>query len=172
MGRELDPVLVQEADDLPRAALRVVLEDEVAGTLDDDELGVRDLALKAVGPADRRERVLLAPQDERRDIEPRQPPLVRGELHEVAGAVERELSAPLLLGLVRLPVLLDRVVVEPSAGLAEHRREAVALDRVDDGLARALGAKSVAETVPLAVGEEAGAAQGERSHGLGVVACP
>src|SRR3954453_9270770 len=136
----LDRVFVQEADHLTRAALGVVLEDEVARALHQHELGIRDLPLKAVGAADRREGVVLAPNDQRRDAELGEPALVGRELDEVARAVEREMPAPLLLGGVGLPVLLDGVVVEPAAGLSQHRREALALDRVDDRLTGTLGA--------------------------------
>src|SRR3954447_23808980 len=82
------------------------------------------------------------------------------------------MRAPLLLGGVRLPVLLDGIVVEPTTGLSQHRRKALALDRVDNRLPRALRAKRLAETMPLAVGEEPGAAQREGADRPRVVARP
>jgi hypothetical protein len=54
----------------------------------------------------------------------------------------------------------------------EHLAEALARRAVDDLLALALGAHRLGQAVPLAVGEEAGRADDERAHVLGVLAGP
>src|SRR2546430_6653614 len=54
----------QELGNLAGAALRLVRVGEMAGVFQDHELRVRDLALKAVGAGDRREEVVLAPEDQ------------------------------------------------------------------------------------------------------------
>src|SRR5689334_20473664 len=84
----------QEAAELGGHAPGVVLRDEVPGVVEDHELGVRDLLGEAVRRRDRRVVVLGAPQDQRRDAELRQLALVRRELLEVPGPVEREPRAP------------------------------------------------------------------------------
>src|SRR4051794_29990935 len=85
----------EKARNLRADALRLVLHHEVPGAVEDDELGVGDLLVEAVGAADRRVVVAVAPQDQRRDVQRREPALVRRELLEVAGAIQGERRAAL-----------------------------------------------------------------------------
>src|SRR6266540_6375681 len=167
-----DARFVQEGHDLAGAALRLVLEGEVAGVLDQDELRARDLLVEPVSAPDRGEVVVRAPEDQRRDSQRREAALVWDELLEVPRAVELELAAASLLGGVRLPVLVDGRVVEAFAHGPQPRREGVAVEPLERRLADALGAKRLRQPVPPAVGKEPGVADDEPAHGLRVIAGP
>src|SRR4030088_1021965 len=85
----------KEADHLAHAALRLVLEEEVARVLERRELGARDLACETRRVVGRKVVVLLAPEDRYRHLQSRHgrtlsPPIRTG------GAPPLALSPPLL----------------------------------------------------------------------------
>src|SRR4051794_10144071 len=74
--------------------------------------------------------VLLAPQNQRGHSECREPSLVGLELTQVEGAIELEHApAPIRSG-ERLPVLVQRPLVERGRGRTEQRCEPLARDAV------------------------------------------
>src|SRR5438270_558772 len=75
---------------------------------------------------DRGERVVLAPQDQRRDAKHREPAAIRLELRELARAVEVEDGEPALLGLEAAVVLVEVLAAHPGPGLADRRIEDLA----------------------------------------------
>ena len=165
------PLRVKKRNDLVNRPFGLVVEDEVPGAVDRDERRRRDLALEAVGAAERRELIVGAPEEQRRDAELAELALLGLELLEVHRAIELERRALPAALVERGPVGVDVLLAEVVAVGAEQRREAVAVERGDDLLAL-LGADRLGHPVPLAVGEEAGVADHERRDPVGVLAGP
>ncbi len=120
---------------------------------------------------DRRHRVVRPPDEQRRDAECREAPLVGSELVEVARAVEHEMRGAALVTVERLPAGVDRLVVHPRDP-GERGREPVARDAGRELLALPGRAQHLREPVPLAEREEAGSADDEPAHQVRVVAGP
>ena len=66
-----DTRLLKEVDYLPSAALRLILEKEMANVLEQHELGAENLPREAGRVVDRQVLILLAPQDQRGHFESR-----------------------------------------------------------------------------------------------------
>src|SRR3954451_21446015 len=110
----------EKARNLRADALGLLLHHEVPSALEDDQLGVGDLLVEAMRATDRRVLVAVAPQDQRGDVQRGEPPLVRRELLEVAGAVHGQAGAALLDRGEALVVLVDRRGVGVRRGLAHQ----------------------------------------------------
>ena len=98
--------------------------------------------------------------------------LVGLELVEVEGAVELEHAAAVLRRGERLPVLVQRVLVERIGGLLEQRPERLAREAVHERLALDRGLHRLGDLDPLMVGEESRIRDHQAADGIGVIACP
>src|SRR3954464_177904 len=101
-----DTCLLKEGDHFPAAALRLILEEEMANTLEQHKLRAGNLLRETRRVVEWEVLVLLGPQDQRGDLESGEPALVRLELVEVEGAIELEHAAAVSHGGERLPVLV------------------------------------------------------------------
>ena len=72
----------------------------------------------------------------------------------------------------RLPVLVDRALVDPAGGGLEQRGEPVAREAVHERLALALGPHRLRELVPLVVRKESRVGDHHAGDGVRVIACP
>ena len=134
-----DAGLAEEVGHLLGAALRLVFEEEMANAFEQHELGAGNLACEAGRVLDREVLVTLAPEDERRHAECREPSLVGLELVEIEGAIELEHAATAVGGGECLPVLVERALVELGGGLLQQRAESFPGETVHERLTLASG---------------------------------
>ena len=98
--------------------------------------------------------------------------LVGLELVEVEGAIELEHAAAAFRGGERLPVLVQRALVELAGGLLEQRGERLAGEAVHERLALDRGSHRLGDLDPLVVGKESRVGDHQAAHGVRVIACP
>jgi hypothetical protein len=163
--------LPEEVDHLLAAALRLILKEEMSNVLEQHEPGAGNLPRKTRRVVDREELVLLTPQDQRGHPECREHPLVWLELVGVEGAIELQHAAAAFRGGERLPVLVQRALVERAGGRLEQGGEPLTGDAVHERLALARRSHRPGDLGPLDVRKESRIADHQAAHGIRVVAC-